>query len=76
MSPLSDAIERMSVRYGVPVLDAQEFWAERAAIREYEGGLSRNDAETAAIDDTETWARLWISLNASPDNQTKLKGYK
>ena len=29
-----------------------EEWAERAAIREYVGGMTRNGAEVAAVDDT------------------------
>lgn len=32
--------------------DQQEFWSERAAIREYSGGLPRADAERAAWQDT------------------------
>lgn len=35
--------------------DAQEFFQERAAIMEFDGGLSRIDAETAAKDLTEAY---------------------
>lgn len=62
MSPTSDQIERLAARYGVPVLEAQEFYLERAAIREYDGGLSRDAAETAALEDVEVWAKLWLSV--------------
>jgi hypothetical protein len=29
----------------------REYWSERAAIREYDGGMTRADAERAAWDD-------------------------
>lgn len=35
--------------------DAREFFEERAAIREYDGGLSRQDAEAKARDDVLSW---------------------
>ena len=73
MGPLSDAIERMAARYGVPVLEAQEYWAERAAIREFEGGMSREAAESAAVGDTEVWAKLWIQLKGESGAQLELK---
>lgn len=73
MSPTSEAIERMSARYGVPVLEAQEFWAERAAIREHDGGMARDDAETAALADLEIWARLWVQLKGDAGPQLQLK---
>jgi len=31
--------------------DVREHFTERAAIREYDGGMSRADAERAALDD-------------------------
>lgn len=74
MSPLSDAIERLAARYGVPVLEAQEFWAERAAIREYEGGVSREDAEQAALGDAELWAKLWVTVKGDRGPQLGLLG--
>ena len=30
-------------------------WQERAAIREFDGGMSREDAEAAAYDDVMAW---------------------
>lgn len=35
--------------------DAREFFEERAAIREYDGGMSRKDAEAEARDDVLRW---------------------
>jgi hypothetical protein len=72
MSPLSTAIERFAADHGVPVLEAQEFWAERAAIREYDGGLSREAAESAALQDVEVWAKLWKQLKTDPATQPVL----
>lgn len=69
-----DEIESLIARHGVPALEAMEFFLERAAIREFEGGMSREDAETAAIGDLEVWAKLWISLNRAPTQQTFFKG--
>lgn len=37
--------------------DAREFFHERAGIREFDGGLSRLDAESAAREDVERWLR-------------------
>jgi hypothetical protein len=34
-----------------PYADVLEMWTERAAIREYEGGATRADAERLAYDD-------------------------
>lgn len=39
-------------RGGIPIARVIEEHAERAAIREYLGGMSREDAETAAVQDT------------------------
>lgn len=74
MSPISDAIERMAQRYGVPVLEAQEFWAERAAIREYDGAMTRDAAELAAVGDVELWAKLWVQLKGEIGPQLALVG--
>lgn len=35
--------------------DAREFFEERAGIREFEGGLTRRDAEAEAKDDVVRW---------------------
>lgn len=37
--------------------DAKEFYQERAAIRQFEGGLSRLQAERLALDDVREWLR-------------------
>jgi hypothetical protein len=39
-------------RGGIPIARVIEEHAERAAIREYLGGMTRDEAEIAAIDDT------------------------
>ena len=36
---------------------AREHFEERAAIREFDGGLSRRDAERAAMEETIAWLR-------------------
>lgn len=61
MSPTSDAIERMAERYGVPAPEMLEFFLERAAIREHDGCMSRDEADAAALEDAEIWAKLWVS---------------
>ena len=55
MSPTSARIESLAAERGISPLDVLEFYLERAAIREYDGGLSRTDAETAALADVEQW---------------------
>lgn len=72
MSPTSNAIERLAATRGVPVLEAQEFWAERAAIREYDGGVSREAAERGALEDLEIWVALWIQIKGEPGPQMAL----
>jgi hypothetical protein len=37
--------------------DAREFFEERAGIREFDGGLSRPEAEAAARQDVREWQR-------------------
>ena len=37
--------------------DAREFFEERAGIRQYEGGLSRQEAEAQAYEDVWRWQR-------------------
>lgn len=38
--------------------DARDSFEERAAIREYDGGMSRDDAEAAALEDVRSeWKR-------------------
>ena len=36
---------------GRPVVEVEELWSERAAVREYDGGMSTADAEVAAYED-------------------------
>ena len=46
-----DACIELAQALGIDISAALEHWGERAAIREFEGGLSREDAERAALDD-------------------------
>lgn len=56
------ACEEIARSAGLPVDDVLELWNERAAIREYEGGQSRADAEHAALDDVRaTFAALSLA---------------
>jgi hypothetical protein len=50
MSAMNECIQ-LAERLGLPAESVLELWAERAAIREYEGNQSRADAEAAAVDD-------------------------
>lgn len=50
MSAMNECIQ-LAERLGLSTEAVLELWAERAAIREYEGGQSRADAEAAAVDD-------------------------
>lgn len=50
MSAMSECIQ-LAERLGLSTETVLELWAERAAIREYEGGQLRADAEAAAVDD-------------------------
>lgn len=76
MSPTSETIERLAARHGVPAPEALEFFLERAAIREHDGGMSREAAETAALEDLAVWVKLWIQLKGEPGPQLMLKGAK
>lgn len=53
MSDISNRLEHLAELHCVPILTIQEWWAERASIREYDGGMSRADAERAAVLDVE-----------------------
>ena len=48
---MRDACVELARTLGVDPDALVEAWAERAAIREYEGGQSRADAERDALDD-------------------------
>ncbi len=50
MTAMNQCIE-LAERLGLATETVLELWAERAAIREYDGGQSRADAEAAAVDD-------------------------
>lgn len=50
---LNQCIE-LAERLGVSSETVLELWAERAAIREYDGNQSRAEAEAAAIEDVRT----------------------
>lgn len=49
----ADRIERLAEVNGLSALVVKEWFEERAAIREYDGGLSRAEAEKAALADIE-----------------------
>jgi len=46
-----ERIALLAKRSGRTVDDVTELWTERAAIREYEGGKRRKEAEYLAMDD-------------------------
>lgn len=50
MTAMNTCLE-LAERLGLAAETVLELWAERAAIREYEGGQSRADAEAAAVED-------------------------
>jgi len=45
-------LQGIARRGGVPIARVVEEHAERAAIREYLGGMPRDEAEAAAVNDT------------------------
>lgn len=46
-----EACIELAKRFGADADDVIELWLERAAVREYDGGLSRAEAEVAALED-------------------------
>jgi hypothetical protein len=46
-----DACTLLATELGVDVAIVRELWAERAAVREFDGGQSREAAEAAALAD-------------------------
>jgi hypothetical protein len=50
------ALERIASESGRSPLDVLELFLERAAIREYDGGLSRAEAERLAVEDVREMA--------------------
>lgn len=53
MTAMNACLE-LAERLGLSAETVLELWAERAAIREYEGGQPRFDAELGAVDDVRT----------------------
>ena len=67
-----EACIELAQALGIDVDAALEQWAERAAIREFEGGLSRKDAEREALDDLRVLHRKGPrSAAASPHDVAK-----
>jgi hypothetical protein len=50
-----DACIDLARAAGRPVDDVLEWWGERAAIREFEGGQPRATAEVDALGDVRAW---------------------
>lgn len=48
---IPERLALLAKRSGRTVDDVTELWHERAAIREYEGGKRRKEAEQLALDD-------------------------
>jgi hypothetical protein len=59
MSPTSDRLELLASVHNRPVLEVQELFNERAAIRQHDGGLTKADAECAALQDVERMLTEW-----------------
>lgn len=55
MSPTSHRLELLASLHSRPVLEIQEFYLERAAIREHDGRFTRELAEQHALEDVERW---------------------
>ena len=53
MSPTSNRLEELATLHNRSPLDLLEWFHERSAIRQYDGGLSRQDADKAALQDIE-----------------------
>ncbi len=60
MSPISDRIEALAELHCIDVLTLQEWFLERASIREFDAGIPRAKAEQLALQDVED------ELNARP----------
>jgi hypothetical protein len=46
-------LARLAELHSIDLLHLTEWWAERAAIREYDGCMSRTEAERLALGDVE-----------------------
>ncbi len=51
------AIVAIAKRHNRTVEDVCELWSERAAMREFEGGATREEAERADVEDVERMCR-------------------
>jgi hypothetical protein len=51
----ADRIEQLAALNDMNALDVLEAFLERAAIREYDGNVTRAEAERGAIADLESW---------------------
>jgi hypothetical protein len=76
MSPTSETIELLAKRHGCNPLHALEYFLERAAIRQHDGGMTQEQAEEEALKDLGMWIQLDIRLNGDVGPQLKLKGAK
>jgi hypothetical protein len=56
---LRNKVELLASVHNRPVLEVQELFNERAAIRQHDGGLTRADAESAALQDVERMLTEW-----------------
>ena len=54
MIELRAELRALSNRQRIAYAEVVELWMERAAIREFDGGMARADAERAALDDVKT----------------------
>jgi hypothetical protein len=50
------AVTAIALEFGVDAYELLEDWEERAAIREYQGGQSRQEAERQAVGDVRAMA--------------------
>jgi len=57
-----DACIALAEQAGLDSDELVEWWSERAAVREYDGGQARDEAELAALDDVRQMIELgpWI----------------
>ena len=70
---MRDACIDLSKTLGLDPEALFEEWSERAAIREYEGGQSRADAERDAFDDVRLAHRIGPKSAATPTAAAKRK---
>jgi hypothetical protein len=73
MSPRALVIQ-LAEHAGVDVEDVLEYWGERAALREFDGGQDREQAETAAVDDIRELLAVgaWTFARKGPQSATLL----